>query len=193
MIKEIIILLIFWGWSSDYSCGQNFTVPDTISVRSAELTLKALLWRLSGEGSFPTIIFCHGSYETTDTKYDPVEQISILGPVFLRKGYIFLVLFRRGVGLSKGQGENSADLMADALREKGLEERNKVQLQQLNTDQLQDMISGLAFLRNRKDVVTNRNNVRVSFTSSFLISGFLFLLEVTSGSLKGPCELCEYR
>jgi len=76
--------------------------------------------------------------------------------VFAGKGYIFLVPFRRGVGLSKGQGGNSAVLMNNAFKEKGREARNKVQLQQLGTSRLQDMISGLIYLRGRQDVDTNR-------------------------------------
>ena len=51
---------------------------------------------------------------------------------------------------------NSTELMDKAFKERGQEGRNKVQLQQLETDQLQDMISGLKFLRRRKDVDTNR-------------------------------------
>jgi dienelactone hydrolase len=46
--------------------------------------------------------------------------------------------------------------MDNAFKEHGLEGRNKVQLQQLETDQLQDMISGLKFLLERKEVDTNR-------------------------------------
>ena len=51
---------------------------------------------------------------------------------------------------------NSTTLMDKAFTESGQEGRNKVQLQQLQTDQLQDMLSGLAYLRGRKDVDTNR-------------------------------------
>jgi len=45
--------------------------------------------------------------------------------------------------------------MDNALKEKGQEERNKVQLQQPETSQLQDMIAGLTFLKKRKDVDVN--------------------------------------
>src|SRR5258708_19074634 len=135
---------------------QDFKGPDTVSVQSGQFTIKGLLWRPATAGSFPSVIFCHGSYAITDTIITPEQQVSSTGPVFARKGYIYLALFRRGVGLSKGQGENSAKLMYNAFREKGQEERNKVQLQQLETDQLQDMIAGLTFLRKRKDVDINR-------------------------------------
>jgi dienelactone hydrolase len=130
--------------------------PDTVVVNSGGLKLKALLWHPSHPGKFPAVIFCHGGYETNDTTYDLVQNISSIGSVFAKHGYIFLGLCRRGIGLSKGQGRNSADLMAEALKEKGQEARNKIQLQQLETDQLKDMLAGLNFLRKRKDVDTGR-------------------------------------
>ncbi|HXL55497.1 MAG TPA: alpha/beta fold hydrolase [Chitinophagaceae bacterium] len=153
MIKGITLVFILC-YSIEQLYAQDFVGPDTVSVQSGNLTLKGLLWRPAGHGPFPTIIFCHGSYGGADTT-DPLQQTSLPGPVFAKKGYIFFVLFRRGVGLSKGHGENSAELMYNAFKEKGQEGRNKVQLQQLEADQLQDMISGLRFLRRRQEVDTN--------------------------------------
>jgi carboxymethylenebutenolidase len=156
MIKEITFVIILACCSVELAQAQDFKGPDTVSVQSGKLTLKGLLWRPAGDGPFPTIIFCHGSYSDTDKIYDPDQQISSLGPVFAGKGYIYLGLLRRGVGLSKGQGMNSTELMNKAFKERGQEGRNEVQLQHLQTDQLQDIISGLKFLRKRKDVDTNR-------------------------------------
>src|SRR6476660_4313150 len=108
---------------------QQIIQPDTILVEAGSIKLKGLLWQPHGNGPFPAIIFCHGSYETGDARFDLVQQISSWGKFFASKGYIFLGLCRRGVGLSKGSGENSADVMARALKERGLEERNRVQMQ----------------------------------------------------------------
>jgi carboxymethylenebutenolidase len=156
MARETIIAFIFSCCSLIRLQGQNNIGPDTVLVQSGKLTLKALLWRPAGAGPFPSIIFCHGSYGSSDTIHDPVQQISLLGPGFAKNGYIFLGLFRRGVGLSQGQGVNSAELMDEASKEKGQEGRNKIQLQQLETDQLQDMISGIRFLQGRRDANADR-------------------------------------
>ena len=145
MIKGFTLVLILTCCSVERIYAQDFKGPDTVSVQSGKLTLKGLLWRPAGNGPFPTVIFCHGN-----------QNIALLGPVFAGKGYIYLGLLRRGVGLSTGQGVNSTELMDKAFKERGQEGRNEVQLQQLQTDQLQDMISGLKFLRRRKDVDTNR-------------------------------------
>ncbi len=154
MNKGITIAFVLAFCSIKLVRAQDVINPDTVSVQSGALTLKGLLWTPAGTGPYPTIIFCHGSWGGSDTIHDPLQQTSLLGPLFATKGYIFLGLFRRGVALS--QGVNSTVLMDEAFKEKGQEERNKVQLQQLETGQLQDMIAGLRFLRQRKDVDTNR-------------------------------------
>lgn len=104
MIKATIIIFILAACPVSKLCTQGFAGPDTVSVRSGDLKLKGLLWHPAGQGPFPTIIFCHGSYGGDDTIHDPVAQTSLLGPVFANEGYIFLSLFRRGIGLSQGQG-----------------------------------------------------------------------------------------
>jgi carboxymethylenebutenolidase len=165
MIKKITISIVLLFGFIIFLFGQNGTRPDTVSVRSSNLTLKALLWTPSGKGPFPTIIYCHGSYRDTET----IKDLG-LGPVFAKRGYLFLFLFRRGIGLSRDQGVNSADLIDQAFKEEGQELRNKVQMQQLETDQLQDMIAGFSFLKTRNKVDTNRMAaVGVSFGGSLAL------------------------
>ena len=159
MIKIVTIVIILACFSVKHVYAQDFNGPDTVSVQSGKLTLKGLLWHPVGHGSFPAIIFCHGSYRDTDRIYSPDPQISSLGPVFACHGFVYLGLFRRGVGISSGQGVNSSDLMDSAFKKRGQEGRNEVQLQQMLTDQLNDMISGLKYLRGRKDVDTNRMGI----------------------------------
>lgn len=154
VIRPVVISIVFF-WLLPGLYAQVPEGPDTITVSSGGLLLKGLLWRPISTGVLPAVIFCHGSYETSHPRYDIVQQTSALGPLFARNGYIFLDLFRRGAGLSKGQGENSADLMSKAFKEEGQQGRNHVQMQQLQTNDLQDMRSGLALLRQRRDVDTD--------------------------------------
>jgi len=156
MIRRIAILLSVTFCLNASAQAQSSISPDTLSVQSGRLTLRALLWRPFGHGPFATVIFCLGSYPDSDTTHDPIKEASVLGPLFARNGYIYLVLFRRGVGLSKGQGLNSANLMDNAFKLKGQEGRNEVQLEQLKTVQLQDMMAGLDCLRKRSDVDQHR-------------------------------------
>lgn len=154
MIRKAAFSIIFLCFITSLE-GQA-TRPDTILVKSGKLILKGLLWRPTGKGLFPTIMFCHGSYETTDTVFSLLQQVSSLGSVFAENGFIFFNLFRSGVGLSSRQGNNSAALMARAFEKNGLEGRNNIQLHQLETDQLNNVMAGLSFLYNRKDVDVHR-------------------------------------
>jgi carboxymethylenebutenolidase len=134
--------------------GQGYGGPDTVMVPSGVLTLRALVWRPRGSGPFPAVIFNHGSYGSGDS-LEP-DQPAALGPVFARHGYVFLFPFRRGVGLSADQGTADGDLMARALAARGQEGRNRVQLELLETDELDEATAALAFLRALPEVDASR-------------------------------------
>jgi carboxymethylenebutenolidase len=127
---------------------------DTVIVHSGALTLHALLWRPGGRGPFPAVLFNHGSYGSDDPLVP--GQPAALGPVFVGHGYAFLFLYRRGIGLSSDQGTPDGDLMDAALRVDGPEGRNRVQLQLLETDELNDGLAGLVFLRGLPEVDPRR-------------------------------------
>ena len=136
--------------------------PETVVVRNGSVTLHALLWRPPGSGPFPAILLNHGSGRTREDlkRLGPYEgQADILGPVFARHGYVFLYLFRRGVGLSADQGANAIDLMTGELAAHGQEGRNKLQLQLLENNEMSDALSGLAFVRALPEV--DKRNVAV--------------------------------
>jgi carboxymethylenebutenolidase len=135
--------------------GQAARGPETVIVHNGPVTLRALLWRPTGRGPFPAILLDHGSGRTLAEleRLGPYEQqADILGPVFARHGYAFLLLFRRGVGLSASQGTNAIDLMNSELASHGEEARNTLQLQLLENREMQDALSGLAFLKALPDV-----------------------------------------
>jgi dienelactone hydrolase len=127
--------------------------PDTIDVASGSLRLRALLWRPASSGSHPAILFNHGS-GPAEALFAP-HRLAI-GPAFAREGYVVLLPFRRGAGLSAGQGENSYDVMRRALVSGGRDARNAVQLRLLEHDDLDDARAALALLRPRPDVDPRR-------------------------------------
>jgi carboxymethylenebutenolidase len=135
--------------------GQASGGPETVLVHNGPVTLHALLWRPQGRGPFPAILFNHGSGRTREElkRLGPYEQqADILGPVFARHGYVFLFLFRRGVGLSADQGMNVIDLMNSAFAAHGQEARDTLQLELLENREMSDALSALAFLRARHEV-----------------------------------------
>jgi len=128
--------------------------PETVVLTSGALSLRGLLWRPPEKGPFPAVLFNHGSYSTDDPM--PPDEPAILGPVFARHGYVFLFLFRQGIGLSTGQGTADGDQMARALATDGQEGRNHVQLQLLETEELNEALAGLAWLGALPEVEARR-------------------------------------
>lgn len=151
MIHTMVIALVIAS-SSDLAAQQS-TGPDTVDVESGGLVLRALVWRPSGRGPFPAVLFNHGSGPAELTL---APNRLALGPLFARHGYVFMFLFRRGSGLSAGQGENSFDVINNASAAGGISGRNSAQMSLVEGDDLDDAMSGLAVLQNMRDVDTNR-------------------------------------
>jgi len=130
--------------------GQTPFGPETVLIHSRSATLHAMLWRPQGPGPFPAILLNHGSGRTREDleRLGPYEQnAEKLGPLFARHGYVFLYLFRRGVGLSTDQGANAVDLMNSESAAHGPEARNALQMQLLEGREMGDALSALKFLR----------------------------------------------
>jgi dienelactone hydrolase len=134
--------------------GQVAALPDTVVVRSGALVLHGLLWRPVGPGPFPAVLFNHGGYSATDT-VGPGDP-EVLGTSFVAHGYVFLFLFRPGVGLSRDQGIPEGTRMSNAFVAYGQNGRNTVQLELLEADALTQAVAGLAFLRALPEVDPGR-------------------------------------
>jgi dienelactone hydrolase len=128
--------------------------PDTVVISSGGLDLRAQLWRPQGRGPFPAVLFNHGSY-SSKVPMGP-DEAPALGQVFARHGYLFLFLHRQGIGLSDGQGTADGVLMDRAFASEGQEGRNRVQLQLLENDEMNEALAALAFLRSLPEVDAQR-------------------------------------
>jgi dienelactone hydrolase len=71
--------------------------PELVSFKSGPLTLAGFLWRPSGAGPFPAIVFNHGSEEYPGAKDGQAE-------LFVPHGFVLFVPHRRGQGRSKDAG-----------------------------------------------------------------------------------------
>src|ERR1700688_2240997 len=132
--------------------GQTSGGPESVVIRSGSATLHAMLWRPPGRGPFPAILLNHGSGRTSEDlqRLGPYERnAETLGPVFVRHGYVFLYLYRRGVGPSTDQGANATDLMNRESAAHGQDARNAQQLLLLEGREMTDARAALAFLRAR--------------------------------------------
>jgi carboxymethylenebutenolidase len=110
-------------------------------------------------GPFPVVLFNHGSgsFDAMHTGPFPItEAAERLGPIFVRHGYAFLYLFRRGEGLSADQGDFMPELLQREKMVNGEEARKNLQFRLLTTDQLDDVIAGLSFLKRLPRVDASR-------------------------------------
>ena len=142
---NLLILL-----NADLTLGQSSLIADTVSFTSGDLQLKGLLWKPSGGTKFPAILFNHGS-EPNIGRY-----LAEVVPAFLEQGYAFFVPFRRGQGLSKGQGRYIVDELDSVSKAGDISGRFKLMIDLHETTQLQDQLAALAFLKKQPAVDSGR-------------------------------------
>ena len=133
--------------------------PEIVVVPSGALQLKALLWLPENGGPFPAVLFNHGSGSSDAMHTGPfviTEAAERLGPIFVKHGYAFLYLFRRGQGLSADQGDFMQELLQREKMANGEEALKSLQFRLLTTDHLDDVIAGLSFLKELPRVDANR-------------------------------------
>ncbi len=133
--------------------------PQTVQFRSGNLQLQAFLWKPNGPGPFPAVLFNHGSGgpDAAHTAGIPITQAAErLAPVFVRHGYAFFFPFRRGQGLSAGQAPFLQDVLQREETAKGKEAREHLKFVLMTTEQLDDVLAALAFLRTQPEIDSHR-------------------------------------
>lgn len=84
------------------------------------------------------------------------EAAGNLAPLFVKHGYAFLYLFRRGQGLSADQGPFMQDVLQREEAAKGKEARQHLQFVLTTTDHLEDVLAALSFLKAAPGIDANR-------------------------------------
>jgi carboxymethylenebutenolidase len=135
------------------------TSREIVVVPSGNLRLRGFLWRPTSSSPSPAVLFVHGSGDTDAARtsgFAMADAAEKLGPVFVKHGYAFLYLCRRGQGLSADQAPFMQDLLQREKAAKGDEARKHLQFVLLTTDQLDDEIAGLSFLKRLPGVDAHR-------------------------------------
>lgn len=120
--------------------------PEQVSFPAAETTLHGFLFKPTGRGPFPAVIYNHGSEKTPNS-------FPTLGEFWTAHGFVFFLPHRRGHGLSPG--DYIVDLQKEFRRTNDLTAsgRNDVVLhEQAN----KDVESAVAWLAKQPFVDTNR-------------------------------------
>ncbi len=117
--------------------------PELVSFSSGALELKGFVWKPSGEGPFPALLWNHGSEKLPGT-------IDGVAPHFIAKGLVFFVPHRRGQGRSPGP------YIMDELKQAGSRSERGRLLIELHEAQLQDQLAALQYLQTRSYVDRTR-------------------------------------
>jgi carboxymethylenebutenolidase len=130
--------------------GAALPAAEMVSFPSGSLTLHGVLYRPAGAGPFPAVVFNHGSIA------DPTPASDALGPVFAKHGWVFFMPYRRGHGPSASAGPYIRDEITAAVDQGGIPAGAAVMVHRLETDQLDDQLAALAWLRKRDFVKSRR-------------------------------------
>jgi len=139
-----------FGAQSSAASNPQATPPQIVEVHSGPLNLKAYFWKPTGQGPYPAVLFNHGS-GAGDAQHTAgqtmAEAAANLAPVFLRHGYAFFYLCRRGQGLSADQAPFMQNLLQREESADGKEARQHLQYKLVTTDHLDDALAGLLVLK----------------------------------------------
>jgi len=146
---------------SSLAAGQSSPLlsPETVVIPSGNLRLKGFLWRPDGSTPSPAVLFVHGSGSTDAAhtgEFTITDAAAKLAPVFVKHGYSFLYLFRRGQGLSADQAPFMQDILQREKAAKGDEARRRLQFILMTTDHLDDVMAGLSFLKTLPGINAHR-------------------------------------
>src|SRR5258706_7383751 len=122
-----------------------------VPLQSDGLTLVAYLSKPAGDGPFPAIISNHGS------DHDPSKGLQGIGPLFAPHGYVVFTPIRRGHGDS--QGDWIADVLKQENTTNGKAAANALMVKLMSTEQLDDQLAGLAYLKSLPYVDMDRIGV----------------------------------
>ena len=121
-----------------------------ITFKSHELALVGFLFKPEGPGPFPAIVWNHGSEKGPDGG----PQFDTVARVFVPAGYVVLAPMRRGHGES--QGTYIVALLDSIRRTQGVDAANRESVHLLETEQLDDQLAGLAYLKTLPYVDSSR-------------------------------------
>jgi dienelactone hydrolase len=125
---------------------------EVVSFPSGNLKLYGLLFKPDGAGPFPGVVYNHGSAPGMLSE----QAFEALGPVFVKRGWVFFGPYRRGQGLSAAAGPYIEDQIDAAYKRGGTSAADATAVRLLETDQLNDQLAALTWLRKQGFVQPNR-------------------------------------
>jgi carboxymethylenebutenolidase len=117
---------------------------------SHDLMLVGFLFKPEGPGPFPAVVWNHGSEK--DPGWGP--QFDAVAKVFVPAGYVVFAPMRRGHGES--QGAYIVAVLDSIRRTRGVVAANQESVHLMESEQLDDQLAGLAYLKTLPYVDSSR-------------------------------------
>jgi dienelactone hydrolase len=162
MARRLSFFAVLFLLLNQSALGQSVR-PELITFKGSDLELKGFLWKPSGDGPFPAVLWNHGSEKLPGT-------VDTVAPFFVGKGYVFFVPHRRGQGRSPGPY-----IMDEVNKAESRGERGQL-LVDLHEIHLGDQLAGLRYLQRLTFVDANRIAVM-----GFSFGGIQTMLAVERG------------
>lgn len=123
---------------------------DKVTFVSDGLKLVGYLYKPAGSGPFPAIVWNHGSQPdlSEGSEFDAIAE------AFVPQGYVVFAPVRRGEGAS--QGEPMRDEVREERSLNGDAAAQALFIRLMDTEQLNDQLAGLAYLKSLPFVDTRR-------------------------------------
>jgi dienelactone hydrolase len=121
-----------------------------VAFPSGDLTLAGYLYRPTGSGPFPAVLWNHGSEPDPGAS----AQFDSVAAIFVPAGFVVFAPMRRGH--SDSEGEYIRDAIARESMLAGRDAGVRLGARLLETSQVDDQLAGLAYLRRQAFVDTAR-------------------------------------
>lgn len=125
--------------------------PETVAFQSGDKVLHGLLYKPSGTGPFPAVMYNHGSSPglINNAAFDAIA------PYFTAKGWVFFAPYRRGQGLSLDAGVYVGARISEAEKQ-GPAAGDAMLVQLLSGEQLNDQLAAAHWLEAQPFVQARR-------------------------------------
>lgn len=122
---------------------QPAVASETVAFNSGGKVLHGRLYKPVGAGPFRAVLYNHGSAPglLNDQAFD------LIAPLFVARGWVFFAPYRRGQGLSSDAGPYIQDKIQAAQASGGEALAAETMVRLLSTEQLQDQMAALAWLK----------------------------------------------
>jgi dienelactone hydrolase len=117
---------------------------------SGSLKLHGAIYRPSGPGPFPAVLYNHGSGPNAN------RDMPDLGKMFTARGYVLFIPHRRGHGRSADQGALITTVLAEERKTRGVDSWSRLLVKAHETEQLDDQVAAFTWLKQQPFVDARR-------------------------------------